>query len=56
MIISKVTSYRHSQRTKALRNTKSGLRTATFLPLFEANVVFFFISANVGKGVPLVGL
>ena len=56
MVISKVTSYRHSQRTKALRNTKSGLRTATLLPLFEASVVFFFMSSNVVKGVLLIGL
>ena len=56
MIISKVTSYRHSQRTKALRNSKSGLRTATLLPLFESSVVVFFISANVVKGVLLIGL
>ena len=56
MIIYKVTSYRHSQRTKALRNTKSGLRAATLLPLFEASVVFFFISAIFSKGVLLIGL
>ena len=56
MLISKVISYRHSQRTKALRNTKSGLRTATLLLLFEASVVFFFISANVVKCVLLIGL
>ena len=57
MIISNVTSYGYSLRTKALQNTKFGLRTWTLLPLFEASVVFFFMSANVVKeGVLLIGL
>ena len=42
MIISKETSSRHSERTKALQNTNSALRIAKLLPLFEATVILDF--------------
>ena len=42
MIISKETSSRHSEGTKALQNTNSALRIETLLPLFEATVILDF--------------